>query len=97
MNVHVVSAADQEVTDAVAWHEGQRLGLGDSLFTVFDNAIAHIRVHPFLAPAIKNDARSYTLKRFPYTLWYVVEDDTIYVHAFAHQKRKPFYWLSRLG
>jgi toxin ParE1/3/4 len=32
------------------------------------------------------------LKRFPYTIFYVVEGNTVFVLAVAHQRREPGYW-----
>lgn len=37
--------------------------------------------------------RRLTLRRFPFSLVYLVEADVIQVIAFAHQRRKPGYWM----
>lgn len=39
--------------------------------------------------------RKHPLGRFPYTLVYRVQGQTITVFALAHQSRKPGYWLGR--
>ena len=40
-------------------------------------------------------ARGKLLRRFPYTLFYVVEDEVISILAVAHQSRRPGYWTGR--
>ena len=37
------------------------------------------------------------LRRFPFAIGYVVEDDTVTVLAIAHLRRRPGYWLRRAG
>ena len=40
--------------------------------------------------------RSYrrrVLRRFPYSIFYVVDPDVIIIVALAHHKRRPGYWL----
>jgi toxin ParE1/3/4 len=39
--------------------------------------------------------RKLPLGRFPYTLVYRIDGDTVRVLAFMHQSRKPEYWLRR--
>jgi hypothetical protein len=39
--------------------------------------------------------RKVRLHRFPYTVYYVDLDDSIWIAAAAHQKRRPGYWSHR--
>ncbi|WP_163541253.1 hypothetical protein [Occultella kanbiaonis] len=41
--------------------------------------------------------RSWHLGKFPYTLVYAVLDGGILVLAYAHEARRPGYWMSRLN
>jgi toxin ParE1/3/4 len=40
--------------------------------------------------------RKRILKRFPYHLIYLVQDQELLILAIAHHKRDPFYWIDRL-
>ncbi len=33
--------------------------------------------------------------KFPYSILYAVEKDSVYLLAIMHQKRKPLYWKNR--
>ena len=51
--------------------------------------------HPLRWRKIKGKFRRYLVHGFPYGLIYAVQDDTIYVAAVMHLKRKPGYWVRR--
>lgn len=40
-------------------------------------------------------ARRYLLQRFPYFVYFIEFEEKIWVVAFAHTSRKPFYWEKR--
>lgn len=86
------------------WYEERELGLGSEfaaeVFETLDRALRHPFVpkkyeHPDL-PA-EPGVRKIQLERFDeYGIVYVIVDDTFWVLAVAHAKRKPGYWLDRL-
>jgi hypothetical protein len=39
----------------------------------------------------------YVMRDFPYSIPYLVETDVVYIVAFAHQRRRPGYWVRRVG
>jgi toxin ParE1/3/4 len=43
------------------------------------------------------DVRRRVLRRVPNSILYLVEADAIVIVAVAHHRRRPGYWLSRLG
>lgn len=53
-------------------------------------------------PAVPDWDREPRLRRksvggFPYGVIYFVTDDEVVIVAYAHDKRRPGYWTSRLG
>jgi toxin ParE1/3/4 len=40
--------------------------------------------------------RRYVMRRFPYVLPYIVQEEAVFVLAIAHTKRRPDYWRNRL-
>jgi plasmid stabilization system protein ParE len=40
--------------------------------------------------------RSFTIRRFPYNLFYADQPTRVYVLAIAHHRRRPGYWVRRL-
>jgi plasmid stabilization system protein ParE len=88
--------AEAELLDAVAFYEGRLPGLGDRFLRELDAAIAAIREAPDRWRIIEADVRRYTLRRFPYAIYYRFESDLIRVLVVKHHSRHPDYWRYRL-
>ena len=52
---------------------------------------------PTVWRVIENDARRYLIKRFPYGIYYTIEDDVIVIWAVKNLHRDPDYWQHRRG
>ncbi len=89
-------AADAEITDAAQYYETRVPGLGADLLDEIERALSQISAHPEACQRVGNRVRRKLLWRFPYRLIYAIYSDRIRVVAFAHQKRRPFYWRKRL-
>ena len=88
--------AEVEIREA-AWYYGNRLpGLGSELLDEVERALGLISRNPEACQQIGERARRRSLWRFPYNVIYAVYPDRIRIVAFAHQKRRPFYWRQRL-
>jgi plasmid stabilization system protein ParE len=46
------------------------------------------------SPGVHGTLRMY-LKRFPYTVIFRIENDSVRIIAIAHQRRRPAYWTRR--
>ena len=79
--------ASAELTEAVRWYEGQRIGLGSEFFDAVTYAIELIRIRPEVGVAAGR-TRSWLLTRFPYRLVYRVREEDIYIVAIAHTSRR---------
>ncbi len=97
INVRFLNLANQEVDDAVLWLEEQAVGLSQDFLDELDRAVRLVRTYPLLATQIEPEIRRFLLARFPYSLIYGIDDDSIVVIAVAHQHRTPRYWADRIG
>jgi plasmid stabilization system protein ParE len=90
--------AREELLAAAEWYEEQRAGLGDELLSAIDAALVRVESSPTAFPPDPFDdrARRALLPRFPYVIVFVLHEDTVRVVAFAHTKRLPGYWTSRV-
>jgi len=99
--VRKLLAADLEVLEAAEWYDSQRDHLGDELIAEVENALNRLQRDPLLHarfPRVKgHDIRSCRLHRFPYLVVYRYQADELLIIAVSHVRRKPFYWLNRLG
>ena len=96
MNIRFLSVADQEVADAVRWYDEQAEGLSRAFLDDLDRAVRLVRNYPRLGTQIEQEIRRFLLSRFPYSLIYGIDKDTIVVITVAHQHRQPRYWADRL-
>lgn len=90
------SEAEVELRDALNYYEGLRSGLGGEFLRAFETALLRIRENTQLY-AIEADSgvRYCPIRRFPYTLVTLEQENRLWVVAVAHQKRRPHYWSDR--
>ena len=99
--VRISEEADAELVDAACWYESHREGLGDSFLNAVDVTVTRIAETPHLGsmvPAVSDPAiRRRPVQRFPYHIVYIELADHLRVLAIAHDRRRPGYWMGRLG
>lgn len=96
MEVRFHRLAAQEFRHARKWYETRRTGLSDEFVAEVDRALERVTSHPDRWPVYRSRFRRVRLRRFPYSIFYSVEDgDAIIVLAVAHGRRRPDYWLRR--
>ena len=92
--------ASQELDHAARWYEERRSGLGRRFLSSVDATLDQIRRFPEAGapvPRVSPDlpVRRAPIKGFPYHLIYLETTDVIHILAFAHDRRRPAYWLHR--
>lgn len=96
MNIRFLTLAQQEVDDAFVWFEERAEGNGVNFLDELDRVVRLVKAYPFASPQIEPEIRRCLFVRFPYSLVYGLDHDTIVVIAIAHTHRAPHYWLDRL-
>ncbi len=91
--------AQAEYLEAVEFFECRRTGLGTALIGEFERTVDLAITHPNSWKLVHpSGVRRIDLKRFPYAVFYrVMTDGQIQITAFAHHRRRPGYWLKRMG
>ena len=89
--------AQAEVQTAIAYYDSQREGLGLEFLLELERVFQKIQDMPRSAASLdKRGTRKRLLRRFPYTVYYAEFDESIWIVAVAHQKRRPGYWTDRM-
>ncbi|NJR62126.1 MAG: type II toxin-antitoxin system RelE/ParE family toxin [Cyanobacteria bacterium CRU_2_1] len=88
--------AELDIQEAFEWYEAQTIGLGSEFVRAVDACLSNIGRNPLAYPCIHKQARRALLRRFPYGILYVFEQETISVIACFHGKRAPKSWQDRL-
>jgi len=91
---HLLSTlALKELEEGKAYYNLQKAALGDEFEETIRNSIEEIFKSPYLYPVIAAPAHRKVISRFPYNIFYRVDDDAIAILSIAHQHRKPFYTI----
>ena len=96
MKVVVAKIARQEFNDAKEFYEIEQAGLGLRFEKEIKKSILHIKQYPYAWPIERNEVRHCLIHKFPYKILYFVQNNIILILAFAHQHRKPDYWIDRI-
>lgn len=94
--VYVRGAAERDVIEAQKWYETQQPGLAAEFNIEFNAALDKLGEAPFIYPTWYRDVRRAILHRFPFLVWYRVQNYDITVLACTHGKADPEKLPSRL-
>jgi plasmid stabilization system protein ParE len=81
--------AKREFDDAISWYEDRREGLGRDFSVAVERLLERIALSPSQFAYVKGNVRRAVLQRFPYSIYFVVEDYRILVLAIFHARRDP--------
>ena len=96
MEIRFLSLANREVDDAVQWYEAKEDGLSREFLDELDRVVRLVRLYPYAGMQVEPEIRRFLFTRFPYSLIYGIDDETILVIAVANQHREPNYWAERI-
>jgi plasmid stabilization system protein ParE len=94
-SVIFTQAARAELIAAQDWYEGEATGLGRRFRQAIDVLAKRMSENPRQFPTVYKNVRRALLRRFPYSLFFVVEDDALIVIAYFHASRDPSHWQKR--
>lgn len=87
--------AQADLNEAYWWYEHQREGLGADLLLCFEESLQKVRRNAEIYPRVHKTVRRATIRRFPYGLFYIIEEDVVIVIGVFHAGRDPRCWNSR--
>ena len=76
-----------DIEEAARWYENQLNGLGVDSVLEADFAINRVQKNPMLYAQSYRSVRRVLLRRFPYAMYFVVNDKEIRIVAVLHQVR----------
>jgi toxin ParE1/3/4 len=93
--VSVLNIALKEFEKAAQWYAEISPELSLDLVKKFEMALVEAGGNPLKFQLLKGGFRKINIDRFPYKIIYKIFPDEILVVAFAHHKRRSFYWKNR--
>ena len=95
--IRITETARGEIERAAAWYEGQREGLGIKFTDRVLETIDRIAANPVGYRKVVGEARRATVHKFPYALWFKLNEDGSLVIACLHAKRSSALAKERAG
>ena len=89
MKLRYTRRALAELLAAHQWYEEQEPGLGREFLRVFRRLIDSVAEHPAMYARHRDTIRRAFMRKFPYSVFYSVEDDMILVIAVFATSRNP--------
>lgn len=95
MKIRFRESAEEDARSAKSWYADQRGGLELEFGRDLDRILGLVGEYPRLFPVVYRDLRRANLDKFPYSVFYLIEDDTAWVLAIVHHARDPAVWQDR--
>ena len=70
--------------------------VADAFFKRVNLSLENIKQNPFSYPEVYKEIRKYVVKKFPFVIYYLIEDYSIKVIALFHTSRNPEIWNERI-
>ncbi len=90
--VKFAEEASYEFRQSVEWYESKVHGLGLKFTDEIDSTIERILLNPDFYQRVTGQIRKIQANKFPYSVFYTIEDDTLVILRIFHHKRTPLTW-----
>lgn len=97
MNRQLIIRPDAEVDIAQAfdWYNSRVPGLGEQFLLALDAAFNSVLRNPLIHPEVYKTVRRALTRRFPFAVFYLVEEAGVIVLSVCHVRRNPQAWKTR--
>jgi plasmid stabilization system protein ParE len=87
--------AQADIAAAVKWLNNQSTELPARFRSALEDTLNLVSQHPQMFPVVHRKTRRALLSHFPYSVFYVVGDESILILGVIHQARHPSVWKRR--
>lgn len=87
--------AGQDLVEAATWYEGNQPGLGQQFLDEANETLTSIGEQPLAYTVVYRSLRRPLLKRFPFGVFFLVNEHNVVVVAILHGSRHPRSWKNR--
>jgi plasmid stabilization system protein ParE len=91
-DAYLTLRARSDLTNAHLWYQDRGTDLAADFLHEIDAVLEQLSRFPHSCPVVRKNIRRCLVHRFPYGLFYVVENRRIVVLAIMHQARDPKRW-----
>lgn len=81
--------AQIEASEAYQWYAQSHIGMGGDFLDELERTSGFVASNPYLYSCVEVEIRRANLNRFPYSLFYAIDGDSVNVLSCFHQHREP--------
>ncbi len=81
-----------DLTLAFEWYEKQRKGLGFDFLDCLETSLKSILKSPEMYQNVYANFRRCVVKRFPFSVFYTIEEGEIIIHSIFDSRQDPKKW-----
>lgn len=85
-----------DLDDAVFFYESRVKGLGKKFYSQFLSCLEDIKTAPHNYNQVTKKVRRKLIKKFPYKIFFTIQDNTVYIIGISHTKRSGAFVKRRL-
>ena len=89
MKLRYTDRSKDDIELAFAWYERQRRGLGFEFLDCIEASIQNIIDCPEMYQRRYSNFRGCPIRRFPFSIFYTIEDNEIVVHSVFDNRQDP--------
>lgn len=93
--VKIRPEAENDIEDAAFWYESQIDGLGHDFVSIISEAFEKLSRQPLAYPVVYRETRRILINRFPFGVYFKIDNDKVIVIAVMHSSRDPRRWKER--
>lgn len=90
--VKLRNRAAADIEENAAWYDAQEPGIGDEFRSEVRQALNIIARNPLAFPEKDRAVRRYLMKQFPFSIYYLVDDEAVTILRVFHASREPAAW-----
>lgn len=96
MKIIILPFAEQDIRVSVAYYNEKDPVVSSEFLSVLDKVFTIISTKPVAFPIAYQNIRKFAISGFPYNVFYISEQSSIFILAVFHTKRNPRHWKQRL-
>jgi plasmid stabilization system protein ParE len=96
MDIRLLDGAKEDLRNGWFFYERQSPGLGDRFLDAIEAEVQTLALYAGIHLKVEGFYRM-LIRRFPFALYYLIDDDTIAIYAILDCRRDPNGLLKRLG
>lgn len=92
----ILEFAEKDIIESYNFYKSQSTKLGNAFKESLDYSLQNLLENPIVYPIEFKLVRKFVINIFPFNIFYINEENTVYILAVFHQKRNPDIWKKRV-